>query len=333
MYMPTHIGRLTRHLAGQHLLVEVGEETYAPTRWSRAFVEHHALTGPYAGFHNWNAKTLMELPSFLESIDWQNPTDGTSCNFHHAHKTKDNAFLHMSTTDPEAVVSFNDAMECHSRYNLVPWTTLYPTETVVSAGRTKPDRVLVVDVGGGKGHDLSKFAAKHPGVGRGSLVLQDLPDMIKTGVAPDAEGKISIQPHDFLTPQPVRGARAYFMHNVIHDWDDDAAVEILRQITPAMERGYSRLLLHESLVDRVNPLARVTSSDLAMLAWFSSHERTEKEWHGLMGRCGLKITNIYRPVGLTSPECVIEAELAETSNGHSYTNGTNANGTNGTNGS
>lgn len=309
-------GRLTRHLAGQRLLLEVAEETYAPTRWSTAFAEHPALAGPYSGFHRWNETTFMEMPAFLKSTHWQNPIDGTSSNFQYAHKTKDNAFVHISSTDPEAVVDFNDAMECHSQYNLVPWTTLYPTETIVSAGGCKPDRILVVDLGGGKGHDLTKFAAKHPAIARGSLVLQDLPDMIKS-VAPDAEGKIAIQPHDFFTPQPVKGARAYFMHNVIHDWDDDTAVGILRGITSAMEPGYSRLLLHESLVDKVKPLARVTCSDLSMLAWFSSHERTEEEWHGLMGRSGLKITNIYRPVGLTSPECVIEAELAGNCNGQS----------------
>ena len=45
--------------------------------------------------------------------------------------------------------------------------------------------ILLVDVGGGKGHDLIKFSTKYPSA-RGRLVLQDLPSVIQNleGLSP-----------------------------------------------------------------------------------------------------------------------------------------------------
>lgn len=75
-----------------------------------------------------------------------------------------------------------------------------------------------------------------------------------------------------------------------------------------MEKGYSRLLLHESLVTSEKPLARVTVSDIHMMMCFSSAERSEKEWAALVASAGLKLVKIWRPV--QSVESIIEAELA-----------------------
>lgn len=104
------------------------------------------------------------------------------------------------------------------------------------------------------------------------------------------------------------GARVYFMHIVLHDWPDDKAVQILRNIAAAMEKGYSRLLLQESLMADEKPLAKVTVLDIVMMASFSSAERSETEWNVLLASAGLKIVKIWRP--LESTENIIEAQLA-----------------------
>jgi hypothetical protein len=119
---------------------------------------------------------------------------------------------------------------------------------------------------------------------------------------------ISIHPHDFFEPQPVKGARVYFMHNVLHDWEDTQAKQILSHLAEAMEPGYSKLLIHESLVSSVKPLARVTTSDITMMACLGAKERTEAEWRALVESAGLKVLNIWRPPH--SVESIIEAELA-----------------------
>ncbi|EGU73193.1 hypothetical protein FOXB_16297, partial [Fusarium oxysporum f. sp. conglutinans Fo5176] len=102
-------------------------------------------------------------------------------------------------------------------------------------------------------------------------------------------------PHDFFTPQPVRGARAYFMHNILHDWEDNKASRILKHIADAMEPGYSKLLIHESIMNSIKPLARVTTSDITMMACLGAKERTENEWRQLVQSVGLNVLKIWGP--------------------------------------
>lgn len=69
-------------------------------------------------------------------------------------------------------------------------------------GNANEDEVLVVDIGGGAGHDLLGFKARHPEL-KGRLVLQELPYMIDR-VADKLEG-VELMAHDFYTPQPIKG--------------------------------------------------------------------------------------------------------------------------------
>ena len=79
----------------------------------------------------------------------------------------------------------------------------YPVQKQLGDGVGSNDKsVLLVDVGGGMGHDLEELKAKHPEL-KGRLVLQDRPEVINK-----IEGPIpAIEPtvHDFFTPQPVKG--------------------------------------------------------------------------------------------------------------------------------
>ncbi|KAI0126660.1 O-methyltransferase-domain-containing protein [Xylariales sp. AK1849] len=122
------------------------------------------------------------------------------------------------------------------------------------------DGPLVVDVGGNIGNDISRFLAKHPDVPAGSLVLQDRPEALKIA---KVDQKIKIMPHDFFTPQPVKGSRAYFFHAVFHDWPDEEAVQILQNITPAMKKGYSRLLICDITLPPVGATATQAAIDVA----------------------------------------------------------------------
>ncbi|KAI3537041.1 hypothetical protein CABS01_05095 [Colletotrichum abscissum] len=80
-------------------------------------------------------------------------------------------------------------------------------------GHSSPDATLLVDVAGGLGHDIDDFKKmypNHPG---------DLPVVIN-----DVEGidtSIELMGHDFLIQQPIKGAKAYFMHSIVHGWPDD----------------------------------------------------------------------------------------------------------------
>lgn len=66
------------------------------------------------------------------------------------------------------------------------------------------DDVLLVDVGGSMGHDLSEFRRKWSDA-PGRLVLQDLPDVVAQAKAGQLHPSIEAMEHDFFTEQPIKG--------------------------------------------------------------------------------------------------------------------------------
>ncbi|KAI8276779.1 O-methyltransferase [Colletotrichum sp. SAR 10_99] len=300
----TLIRRLMRCVAGQYLVIETDLDTYTRTPWAAALATDQGLRAWYAGFyHGLVAPILISLPSFLKASNFRNSTDNTRSNLQHWQGRPDAMFFDYIGSHPDLALDFNDAMEGNSRGNLTNWPEMFPTQTLLDGAR--PGRAVVVDVGGGKGHDLVKFHVKHPEVGAEALVLQDLPSMLKD-VKPDPA--FTVQTYDFFTPQPVKGARAYFMHGVLHDWPVAKAQEILGNVAAAMERGYSKLLIHENMVNERNPVARVTSLDMLMMAGMAAAEKTEGEWREIVEGVGLKVVKIW--TGMDRGEAIIEAELA-----------------------
>lgn len=290
-----------RCIAGQYLVIETAENTYARTPWAKVLAEDASFPSMYSGFyHELQSPMFRTLPAYLKKTGFKNPTNVNDCNFQFWQGEGASMFQYVGT-NPLLTSDFNNAMECHSKYNLTPWPDTYPTDNLVT--EAKPGRPLVVDIGGGKGHDLLKFQARHPDIPTGSLVLQDLPEILK-GVKPS--DAIKVQPCDFFTPQPIKGARVYFMHNVLHDWPDEMATKILQNVAGAMEKSYSKLLIHESLVTATKPLARVSVSDITMMACLASAERSEAEWTRLIEDAGLRLVKIWRPV--QSVESIIEVE-------------------------
>ena len=64
--------------------------------------------------------------------------------------------------------------------------------------------VFLVDIGGGKGHDLQELHRKYPKL-PGKLVLQDLKSVIDEAKSSGLNQEIVTMEHDFFTPQPIKG--------------------------------------------------------------------------------------------------------------------------------
>ena len=86
---------------------------------------------------------------------------------------------------------------------------------------------LLVDIGGGMGHEMVAFRRAHPQI-PGKLVVQDIPVVINS--IKELPNGIEAMPHDFFAPQPIRGAKTYYLANVLHDWPDKQARVILKSI-------------------------------------------------------------------------------------------------------
>ncbi|KAK4692813.1 hypothetical protein P7C71_g4466, partial [Lecanoromycetidae sp. Uapishka_2] len=207
---------------------------------------------------------------------------------------------------PEHLERFNNYMS-GSRQGKPSWMDegLYPVEARLSQGmRDARLEVFLVDIGGGIGHDLQELKTKHPKIS-GRLVLQDQPSVIdQIGQAPAG---IELTVHNFFTPQPIKGARAYYLHSVLHDWDDASCLKILRNITSAMQIGYSKLLINENVVPDFGAMSSITSMDWLMMVSGAVKEQTEMQWRALLKEAGLRVVGIWTYEQGT--ESLIEAEI------------------------
>jgi hypothetical protein len=158
----------------------------------------------------------------------------------------------------------------------------------------------VVDVGGGRGGLLAAILTANPHL-QGVLfdrpaVIVDAAEVISSVQVAD---RCKLVSGDFFDSVP-EGGDAYLLGNVIHNWDDDHAVQILGRCRAAMANTgcvlLAELVLPESAVPAMARLA-----DLGMLIMTSGgRERTAAEYRTLFDRAGLRLTRIVPSTGMIS---------------------------------
>ncbi|KAI9662220.1 MAG: hypothetical protein M1821_008386 [Bathelium mastoideum] len=236
--------RLMRVLTAMQFAAEVDEQSYVANKLTEA-MSQPPLKGATKISHDHSALILHRAHEYFKQHKYNFPLSYDDCAFQWTFDTKQTYFDWIHG-DAEKSKDFNAFMGAN-RSTRRHWTEWYPTDTEI-VQRYSPEigDAMIVDIGGGKGHDLKKFAAKHPEAW-GKLVLQDLSEVIADAGDLESDGVRAIT-HDFFKPQPVIGARVYYTHFVIHDWSDEKAREILLNVKPAMRPGYSRLLLNETVL-------------------------------------------------------------------------------------
>ncbi|PYH48043.1 S-adenosyl-L-methionine-dependent methyltransferase [Aspergillus saccharolyticus JOP 1030-1] len=174
-----------------------------------------------------------------------------------------------------------------------------------SDGETEGEQaepVLIVDIGGGQGHYLHAFNRRFPHA-PGQRILQDLPHTIDA--VSDIPDKTKLMAYDFFTAQPVKGARTYYLHWILHDWADPQARTILSNISAAMKPGYSRLVINESIdPDKGCDFATACISAMMMLQ-VGARERTEGQWRKLLPEVGLTEVRCYQSPAGSAGEGII----------------------------
>ncbi|KAI1753318.1 putative O-methyltransferase [Xylaria castorea] len=279
------IVRLLRTLTPMGLLDEVAEKTWQATPVTVAMASEGIAAG-----HRMVGKILMAGaqmgPKYLQENGYRCPTDPKAGFVQYAFQTELSTFELISTM-PDTFKDFNAFMgrTVGARKKWLEWYDV-PGRLIRGA---KKDAPLLVDVGGGKGHDTLRFHELHPNSGH--LILQDLAPVIAS--AQDLPDEIEKIPYDFFTAQPVKGARAYFFHHIFHDWSDDKSLEILKQTVQAMTPGYSKLLIHEMVVPEVGATLTHAMLDIAMMCFNGGKERTAQQWQQLLETAGLEVVEIW----------------------------------------
>jgi hypothetical protein len=207
--------------------------------------------------------------------------------------TGTDAFDYLSR-EPELAEAFNRAMA---------ETTEMTVASLMAAYSFDP-YPTVVDVGGGVGQLLAAILAATP-TARG--ILYDLPHAVveaqpllrQQGIA----DRVRVVEGSFFDSVPA-GADIYVLKNVIHDWPDDQAVEILRNVHAATKIGTMILLIEFVIpVHKREYIGHWT--DLEMLLTQAGRDRTAVEYRALLERAGFRVTRV---VPTASPLSLVEAE-------------------------
>jgi hypothetical protein len=147
---------------------------------------------------------LTSLPAHLKKTGYANPSNGRAAAFQDGYNTSSHFFEYLQT-HPAHAEQFNNHMTAYHQ-GRPSWMDVgfYPVPELAQG--VAAEDVLLVDVGGGVGHDLAEFRRKWPGV-PGRLVLQDLGDVIEQARVMNRETERGVEAtvHDFFTEQPVKG--------------------------------------------------------------------------------------------------------------------------------
>jgi hypothetical protein len=183
---------------------------------------------------------------------------------------------------PEDAATFNAAMTSNTMQSGAAITQTYDFSGITH----------LVDVGGGHGVFLATILRAHPEM-RGTLF--DQPAVVAGADsalgAPDLRHRSQIIGGDFFAAVPA-GADAYILRQIIHDWNDEQSIAILRNCRQSMS-PHGRVLVVERRLDsdyrQALPALQV---DLQMLVNLGGGERTEEEYRALFGAAGLQLTSI-----------------------------------------
>jgi len=159
------------------------------------------------------------------------------------------------------------------------------------------------DVGGGVGIVLAAALKRHPHL---KGVLFDSPSMLgeagahlaRRGVA----DRVELVPGSFFESVP-RGADAYILKTVVHNWEDHDALRILETCRAAMEPG-ARLLVADFLDAPDTYATLVPFMDLVGMMVFGGRERTPEAMSRLFAEAGFRMNRV---VPLPGCQAIFEA--------------------------
>jgi hypothetical protein len=199
---------------------------------------------------------------------------------------------------PEAATLFDEAMTSLSAGE---------AQAVVRAFDFSGFRTLV-DVGGGHGTLLTTILKANPQL---HGVLFDQPQVVggaRNRIASEGLAhRCDVAAGDFFQSVPG-GGDAYILKFILHDWDDEHSIAILRNCRQTMTEE-ARLLVVEMVVPPPGEPHYAHYSDLEMLVMLGSQERTLEEYAALFNQAHLKLGRVVptqEPLSL-EPLSIVEA--------------------------
>ena len=280
---PSYLKRVLRFLVSDGLLEKGADGRFALTPRGQLLRSDAPVSAKYGGMFYGSPAVWAAWGKLLDAV-----LNGTPA-FELAHGKP--VFEYLSD-EPNDLRLFTDFMTEISRPRLAAAASLYDF----------PDEGLVVDVGGGEGQMLAAVLESRP---RLKGLLMDLPEVIATAGA--TLGGVGIAERcdaiagDFFEAVP-EGGDIYLLSNIIHDWDDERCLVILRNCRRAMRSG-TRLVLIDAVMPEENAPFVLAALDLQMLVVTGGQQRTEGEYRALLEPCGFRVLRVAA-AGMIEAEAV-----------------------------
>ncbi|KAH7310721.1 S-adenosyl-L-methionine-dependent methyltransferase [Stachybotrys elegans] len=280
---PVLMKRLLRYYQSKGMVKQTGPDSYESSNVTKALATPGGAGG-IGYFAEMVYPALMGIPEFLRKTNHANPTNPDYCPWHVGHKTDESPFAYLGKR-PEMMEFFLPWM-AGQRDGMPAFLDVFDFEKEVGMG-TDPSVPVFVDVGGAIGHQCVLFKERYPSCA-GRIVLQEqahVIDQVKAAPLPGFDG-IETQSYDFWGPEPLHGARVYYLRNVLHDWPDHKVKEILQNIKAGMSED-SVILIDEMVLPDEGTPWRAAGLDMDMLACLAASERTSEEWNKVIDDAGL----------------------------------------------
>ena len=192
-------------------------------------------------------------------------------------------------SNPTASQTFNQAMDDFTSQVALAATLAYDFSGIQT----------LADIGGGHGVLLGKILKSNPSM---LGILFDSSHVIEGAMrhieSEGLGGRCETVAGSFFESVPL-GADAYVLKNVLHDWDDEHAVIILKNCHRAMRKG-SRLLVLEVVLPVLEDRSFGGLLDLNMLVMSGGRERTREEYYKLFDESGFRLTHVIPTMALVS---------------------------------
>ncbi|KAI0087631.1 S-adenosyl-L-methionine-dependent methyltransferase [Irpex rosettiformis] len=313
---PGKLGSILRYLATTHIFQEVKEGVFANNRLSIQLLEEtpgSSIVQFRVSEANRGACALLDTlldPVRGPSYDAK---DAAICKMRNWPKTWFD--WHAETEEGakvaqlfgRAMTGLGKAMSVQAAVTDYPWAQLVTGSTVC-------------DIGSGVGTVALELAKAHPGL---KLILQDMPSVLKYAEnvywpkeCPQAlqEKRVEFKALDFFEESPVPGCDVYFMKSIMHDWNDERCITILKNIRKVM-RPDSKVLFNEYLLRPAIPHSMSSSAidiapapllsnggvgrsrlyglDIVVLGLCNSRERFLREYADIAEQAGLKLNGVW----------------------------------------
>ncbi len=264
------VDALRRFLRGLQVLgvVERRHDRYALTTVGRSILSDHSIARDLA---------LLITEEYLPA--WLNIRTSVLTGKPAFDSVFGQSVWHHRQASPEIDAAFNRFMISLARWNL---------DAILDVVDFK-GRPVLVDVGCGHGEVLARILQNNPGL-RG--IAFDQPHVIeaagplfeKLGV----RDRCDFMAGSFLEEVPV-GGDIYILQRILHDWDDETCLTILRNCRRAMHND-GRLVISENAVEEEELDPGLVMRDLHMMVVPGGRERTRGEFEQLLKEAGFALT-------------------------------------------